>query len=504
MTTNQLSRFGFLINEFNIKERELADSLHVHYTLISKWKNKKRFLTPSSPYLAKIVEYFITLDSPGNHQKLKDILLKVYPQAKLESTSEISLLLSKWLSDKRSDSVNNRYLSKTDFKTKVIKSEFYIFKGNDGRRDAIKAFQDLSNSSPEGKEFLLFSQEDNEWFYKEKEFLSSWKNFNQNFLKEKGKIKIVHTLDRSYTSNAFSLLCWLPLHVHPNTSAYLYPKFLEDIATRFTLFVLKDIEAIFGITSKFTTKNLFTYLFLDKITVTKCQLAIQSIIDFCLPMFNKITTADNHKVLELVGKAGEQEEDNYFFTLPPSFCLLSKKLFLKILDENEFEDEDKEKYLKYQSAVKNKFRNNRSNFYRFIYNLNELEKIIKSKQIFLGEVSLFMGKPISATKDTFIACIKESISLIDMYPNLKIALFDGSPHVSLTGIDIWLKKNIITVFSARSSDPNSYYITNEATAVNSYFYSFNKIWNSIAPIHYEPDWVKNKLFKLITRFESYY
>ncbi|MFA5015311.1 MAG: hypothetical protein WC549_07215 [Actinomycetota bacterium] len=505
MINKQLSRLGFLLRQFDITEIELANILHVHYTLVSKWKNRKRVLNPHSPYLKNIIEHFIALDSNIQYKRLKQILSREYPNTSLESVDEISFFLNQWLSERDTDFKKDESLLKIITDKNTYRAEFYIFKENEGRRKASIDFMDIAISSPEGREMLLFSQEDNAWFYKDEKFLKLWRKKNFEFLNKNGKIHIIHTLDRSYKSNAFSLLCWLPLHISPNTFPYLYPKFLESTSIRFTMFLLKNVAAIFGITAEITTKILYTYLLFDPISLSKCQFAIQSLLTSCTPMFEKLFHNDNRKIVNLITKSLKEEEDSYFSTLPPSIAIISGELFRSIMAENNFSNTEIKLYLGYQSAIKNEFHGTLpDNCHRYIYDINKLEQILESGRIFLNESSLFIGKDLKITRDILILCIEEIILDMDKIPNLKIGLSEGPPHPCLENIDIWVKKNTVTIFNtmALKKRPAFSLVTREVTAVNSYFYSFNQIWNSISPIKRDPNWVKQRLLHLISKFKS--
>ena len=99
MANKKLSRLGYLMDRFNITGRELASALHVDFTLVSKWRNLTRTLAPRSIHLKKIVEYFVALDSKTQYSTLLELLTETYPNAQLKSVTEISMFLSKWLSD---------------------------------------------------------------------------------------------------------------------------------------------------------------------------------------------------------------------------------------------------------------------------------------------------------------------------------------------------------------------------------------------------------------------
>jgi len=96
------------------------------------------------------------------------------------------------------------------------------------------------------------------------------------------------------------------------------------------------------------------------------------------------------------------------------------------------------------------------------------------------------------------------ISIMDTISSFKIALTEGPPHDFLDGIDVWIKKNTIILFNTINHNGRSDFslVTREVTAVNSYFYSFNQLWNSIPPLERDSNWVKQRLLHAISKFKS--
>ncbi len=504
MITDRFTKLGFLLEQFNLTQRELADALYIHYTMVSKWINGKRILSSRSPYLKKIVNYFIALDSNIKFSRLKQILLYDYPHAQLNSRDEIYLFLRRWLLEEDHRHIKNDLLLKINADKDVCKSEFYIFKGNSGRRKAVEKIADISNSLPKGQETLLFSQEDNTWFYEDKEFLKLWKEKNFEFLQREGKINIIHTLDRSNKSNAFSLLYWLPFDISPGTFPYLHAHFLENTNTRFTLFILKNVAALFGFTSGITTKTLYTYMIFDSITLQKLQLAMENLLKYCTPMFDKSFPNEHEKIINLITIATMNKEDNYCFTLPPSLRIISSKLFREILLENDFNKTEVELYLNYHSTLqKNFYADSRECVFRFIYDINKLEKALESDCIYFEECSLFMNRTLKITRKTLIKSIEETIKAMEKMPNLKIALVEEPPDSFLENINICVKKDTISIFnkSVSKNQPTFSLFTHEPTAVNSYFYFFNQLWNSIPSLKRDPKWVIKRLISAISIFK---
>lgn len=501
MTNKKLSRLGFLMDQFNITNRELASALHVDFTLVSKWRTRTRILAPRSIHLKKIVEYFIALDSKTQFSTLLEILVQTYPNAQLKSDTEISMFLSKWLSD-HNDKPENDDASLDFFSFKnVSKGQFYIFKDNAGRRDAIIKFLDSALSSPpEGKELLLFSQENPTWFSEDEEFLGLWREKNMEFLHNGGKIRVIHTVDRLYKSIASSLIKWLPLHMTGNTLSYYFPQFM-DSPLKMTLYILKEHAVIFGITSDGLTKTSYTYLCFDPVTIQQCQFVFQSLLDRSLPLFEKFFLNQSGKLLNLLIKAEQTEENSYFITTPPSLTIMSRKLLQKILADNNFNDELINSFLSSHATLQELFNANSSKkYYRYIYDINKLEEALAADEIVFNELSILTGTQIIISREVLCQSIQEMITYTNKVRNLEIALLEGPPVSGMKNINLWVKENTISVSSSTLQHNDSPFslATQELTAVNPCYHHFNQLWNSIPQIKRDKNWIKQKLYHMIS------
>ena len=502
MTKKSLSRLGLLMDRFNITGRELANALHVDYTLVSKWRNHTRILTPRSTHLKKIIEYFVAFDSNTHYSKLIKILSEAYPEIQIGTEKDIALFLSRWLSDNDDDKGSNALPISMINSRNVSSGQFYIFKDNAGRREAsIKFLQIALSSEVKGQELLLFSQENPSWFYDDPEFVDVWREKNLDFLNKGGNIQVIHTIDRLYKSIANSLIKWLPLHMTGKTLSYYYPQIL-DTPIKTTLYVLKNHAVIFGITAEGLSKTSYTYLTAEPITIQQCEFVLQSLLGDSLPLFEKFFSHQTDKLMKTIVKAGLKDENNYYITLPPTLGMMSQEMLRSILIENNLEDEVIKTYISYQATLKEQFYAHSGNYhFRCIYDINKLEEILASDEIILSELSIFTGKRIKVSRNTLCQCIEEMTNVLKEVPHFEIALIEGPPAPGLENLNIWIKENVITVSSSIDSYANLPFAlaTQETTAVNSCFHFINQVWKAIPQVKRDKNWIRQKLFHTILK-----
>jgi hypothetical protein len=495
------SRLGLLLDRFGVTGKELANSLHVDYTLVSKWRNNSRPFSPRSSHLKTIVDFFITLDSNTQSSILCEILSESYPDVKFDSVNMIAVFLKKWLLG------DVPYQKGADLPANLIsditaddKGHFFIFKGNAGRRRAIMKFLEVALLTPKEHELLLFSQENSSWFFENEQFLQIWRNKNQEYLNKGGTIKIIHTVDRLYRSIASSLIRWLPLHMSSNTSTYYYPQFI-DTPIKFTLNIVKDLLLNFSFTSEGLTKNCLTYLSFNQLAIHEAQLASETLFANSRPLFQKYLPAQAGSLRTVTIKAARAEENSYFVGLPPFLPTSSPKLIRQILTENNCNHETIRILMDYHAELQKQFSDNSLiNYYRWCIDFSRLEQLLNSNgKICLNELSILTGNRIQASRPIFCQCIQELVAVLEQRPHLELGLIEGPPFPGLEEIDLWVTENTIAfpyTIPADGQTPLAL-VTQELTAVNSYFYSFERAWNQIPKIKRDRKWIIQRLRRLV-------
>jgi transcriptional regulator with XRE-family HTH domain len=497
------TRLGRLLDRFGVTGKELANSLHVDYTLVSKWRSKSRSFSPRSSHLQTIVDFFVTLDSNGQYSTLKEILSEYYPDVKFDSVDTITVILKKWLLG------DAPYQKNADLPVDLIdnvnaddKGHFFIFKGHAGRREAIMKLLEVALLAPEKHELMLFSQENSDWFYENEQFLQIWREKNLEYLNKGGTIRIVHTVDRLYRAIASSLIRWLPLHMTGNTITYYYPQFI-DTPIKITLYIVKDLLLNCSFTSEGLTRNCYTYISFNQTAIREAQFAAETIFANSCRLFEKYLPHQADSLRALAAKAVQTDENSYIIGLPPFLSLSSPELICRILAENNCDDATIRTLLDFQAVLQKQLAGNSPiRHYRWCIDFYRLEQILASdEEIGLCELSILTGNRIQASRPVFYQCIQELLIKLDQIPHIELALTDGPFFPGLEGIDLWIKENTITLPSMMSAGGRTpiALATQELTVVNSYFYSIDQAWSQIPKIKREREWIGQRLRHLVSK-----
>ena len=172
----------------NITGRELANALHVDYSLISKWKNNKRPLTTRSVYLKKIANYILSQESHAKKEFILGLLKEYEPQLNTASPKDIHISLCRWLSEPP-QAIQNYHKLMFGYNKNEYHAGFKVYKENEGRRKATLEFLDYVLDMPEGQQLYLISQEEMSWIAEDSDFIIQWNQKLSEVLKKNHKIK---------------------------------------------------------------------------------------------------------------------------------------------------------------------------------------------------------------------------------------------------------------------------------------------------------------------------
>ncbi len=150
MTGSHISK---LMEVFGVSGKELADAIHVDYSLISKWRLLKRRLPLSSPHTRRIADYFMSLDLQTGYARIKKLLHTSYPETPMETKKKIEVLLCKWLS--HVDLPENAHVFTPSGNARP--ETCYVYDGNEGRRQALLDFLEYVMLLPDGQEIVMCS-----------------------------------------------------------------------------------------------------------------------------------------------------------------------------------------------------------------------------------------------------------------------------------------------------------------------------------------------------------
>ncbi len=466
------SALSFLMEELNITVKELSSALNVDYSLVSKWKRNTRPLTSKNIHLKNLAKFFMDIENKIDEEKLER-LLKIYnPQIDLDSSQDIEHNLCLWFTGSFSPLLQEDKLNKIKGKASrgEYDSEFSVFRGNTGRREAVLQFMDYIIGLEEKQKLLLFSQEELSWMLEDQEFLKTWQAKLFEILQKGHIIKIIHCIDRDSRSLAKIILEWLPLYFAGGLQSWYYPKYCDALFKN-TFFVLENHLAIHGLQGD-GRDNRYTAVYYDKQTTSQFTWMFNNLLKECntlvqtFPFVNKESITETFKGTELLNHMSIMVS-NY-----PPISFLSESTFESVLDENKLSPEKREKCLNYYNSLKKIVnpRKEKANHFH-IYSKRAIELILTKENFEYLDLSAIAEKKIKIKSNIFRKHLTNLLSVLQTSKNFEVALIPGD----IFKINLFVREDDY-VFAWEGENAKKIVMANEPTVVATFLYQYLDFW----------------------------
>lgn len=481
-----------LLAQFNMTGKQLAEALHVHHSLVSKWRNRERALSSRSPIFKELIEYFLTLDKPKNYITLKTIIAARFPDARMQSRQEVYHWLVRWLTDKET-AADAAELESLAIKG-ALKGSFYIYSGIEGRAESSSIFMDMALEEPRKSERILFSQEDYNWFYNDDEYSARWQQRNQEYTDRGGITKKIHTVDQSSNWIATSLFNWIPSYLHNHAfSAYL-PRYINS-AHKMSVNILKDKLIQFSLSADGSPGGTYTFLSRDPILNKSVWPVLEAMFDECIPLFERLSPGSNPDHRQQLDRAIQREENSFHFSTFPPFALLGDERVERILRLNNVDSRTAEGVLEKCRAIRERHGHPLDKKFRFIYDIQRLEQLLKEDRIVVHELSSLTSHPIFISPELYRICLREMLDAWDALPNHEIALHPIKLFQVGRDITLWVKENAIATATTVVLSQMKVVVLalQEVTSVNALYHYILRLWDEIPAQERDRAWVREQL-----------
>lgn len=451
-------KLDFLIKTFNSSNSKLARAIRVDPSLVSKWRRGNRTPAPDSPHVPLIISYFLNINAL-QHQKdaLMDVLRSAYPAIKDFGSVQAHKAVADWLFmtedtagsshvpppvGVHSISINNMFakmsilsnISDTvDVMTPQAKSDitikpgeqgsYEVFKGLEGKRQAVMNFLSLVMSSPRPLELLLFSEEDLAWLVGDPEFFMNWGRVLRQVLLSGHKVTIIHHVNRDPARIMSVIDQWVPLHLTGRLESYYYPKYTEKVI-KSTLFIARGTAAIIAVTPENGHDTNYTFFHRDPLVI---RLAEENYLAFLLTcrrlvhIYKSGSMGDYYREI-----CALEERPGFLYVLKnaPTSLTMPVRLYKKLLDGLGLSASEKKERLElHQKRTANFNRNLLSHRYREFINIEAFETNLTDSEHTYNGLELFNDRAVRCSAADYIEHISHIIDLLRKYENYEVILF---------------------------------------------------------------------------------
>lgn len=476
--------------------QQLANYLCVDRTLVSKWKNNARPFSANSTYFDKVVEYFLIVNSKMGSNLLEQFLKQIYPGEVLNSYIDLKRCLTKWLSNNKPANFTG-INPDTNRNDGLYSANFTVFTGDTGRREAVINFLDTVLTHSDNQDILLISKENMSWVFDDKGFTKIWQQKLFEILSRNHKIHIIHYLNRDVKTLVSSIQTWLPLYFTGNLTSYFNPSYIDDLE-KYSLFIIKNNQTIFGMEAKNNKKDRYTALFKDSVTQSQMEWLFYSNLKKCklLNEIYKLNQEGISSLMERLISLGDMKEQVYLYTKLPMFVTMDIDTLTEVLDENDITAKSRESCLYIYNKINYFYQKGINSFFcRNFYDLNSLKSSVDVEYIYYNDLSVLTGQEIKVSNKHFKSHIKSIIKLLEKYKLYEVALIQQNQYPIPLGAGIWVKQHSFA-YAYPQYMATHHTLISEVMLIDAFFYLFDNIWNSIPKVSKEKDKVILELEKL--------
>jgi hypothetical protein len=277
-------KYAYLYRLLNVNHKQVSKQCGYDVSLLSRWKNGNRLPSQKNGQYRELAKFFIgAIKTQAQRDEINMIIAghrAIAPQLNLDvdvfedwlmvsnTKPEISLmnysLNSDTLTQLRSIISNKDEMIKDsniqlDTKTRT---DIYIYKDNNGKRDAVLYFLNTALELQEPTDIYVFSDEDQGWWMEDESFPSLWMTYLKGMALKGHRINVIFLTTRPSEQYIRALNTWLPLMLVGHINAFYFPNYSTQ-PVKSTTFIIKDKLAYVSLSSQLSDVEKIGYLHFD-------------------------------------------------------------------------------------------------------------------------------------------------------------------------------------------------------------------------------------------------
>lgn len=350
----------YLMSLCGIRGVEISKYLHVDQSLIGKWKNGTRTLSPDSGYIKDLTELFIDRGREKIDALFSDVYKDKYNPDYIENFVKAFVC-------SRDPSIMAKTVLHKDLDADSS-AVYYSYNGAAGRKKAMDYLINCAQSAEAAVTIYLYDSTCFDWLVNDEEYFNGWGRQLIDLLANGSDIYLIIDSDTD-TNRAASLL----YHFYPFSANRRFNVYYVDGVNYPTIYLIGGMAAVTGY-NDFLQESFCTQVFTDHLAVRQHELYMRHLLRCRKKDSIKRFTVDecfsNIKNLSVVSS------DIYMFSVTPTLYSMPLELMEKVLGYNTALDERVKKRLREFNRLANSefFPSDRKNCVRCIFPLEELRR----------------------------------------------------------------------------------------------------------------------------------
>ncbi len=451
VSSKNLSPIGYLMKLLDISIPQLVQYLHIDRTTISKWKTGSRNLTERSPYYNKLIDYFILKNSAHSDKPLYSFFSSMYTDLDYTKDDFLHCCISRYLQSNRTLGDTKYFVE--DNKRTLYQTNVSVFRGLDGRKNAVNMLLNIAENSNELCEINILELNEIEWLGRDTAFIQNFVNRLEKLASLGHKIEIAYSSLKDIPEFRVFMTSITPLIFNKNVNCRIIrPEFALDIIP--SIYAIKNKFVAVGINLEETLSNMYTNVFLDSFTVEKCILAYKKIIKiYAEPMIKTENNFANENLLRLMKYTATKKEPIYFIGKHLTIATMKEDLIAEILKQNNLSSTEIKRCTSFYNTLRNTITINSNRESPILYlNIDKVQYVAKSDHIIEYELSALTNKQIYITKKQYLRHLSDTADVI-LNNNVKVVLV-GNKDIGNNVSCAWIKRNLWCLLINTPSIPN--------------------------------------------------
>lgn len=528
-------KLNALMHLFKINNSKLSRGIGVDASLISRWKSGERKISPNSPHIPMLSNFFLKLNAYQYQREYLDRIIAARLPAgqTLDDASRIHMLTDWLISDEQpeaqpaqqpeklaqsisliagiSDLLAGRAGPMSDlapypasspiepasnpgwqpFVTPGLISNYEIFSGRPGRRQAVLNLLLEVLQSDEKQEIYLTDEDDMHWLTEDESYVALWASLLRQIIEKGHEVTLIHIFSRRVNEIMRMLAYWMPLHLAGRLHSYYYPRY-GDRRIRQTFLIVRNRAAIISNTIADFTMNDLTYRYDNHETVEQHLHIFMAHLSQCKPLFIVYNRENAAAFFAFCSESSHKNGSVYNMCNHLNFRLLPASLLQTCLSNENTCPSD------WMTAERQSFMERLGNETCIdIIPLTLLDQIQAQSSISLPCCESCSDSAIRLSAKHSIVWLRAVIDVLRLNHNYELYLNPDSSPLERLRVNIYFKENVSVRFSPVNPESKSVITValNESNVLHSLSYFFE---DYIAQI---PERYKNRQ-EVISRLEQ--
>lgn len=473
MARKMQTPLAYVMDLLGMSGKKLAGIVHLHPSMISKWKNGATELTPKSRYFDEIMRALLEEDAKNEKHALENFLCSVLND-KISETNTLADMLMAWLTGEGFPSAmqsggNNACL---------YEAQHCVYKGIMGKKHALEYFLNIFFSNSEPSEAWSYEYNPEE-YYTTSAIARSIQNKFLRLADRGSKFNLMIFLNRPIEQIFGILRFWLPICAATGAQIYFSHSMLP---TGFdSLYSISGKVALIGSRSRRDSSNLYSGIFEDDFTLEHVEYYLENMRDDFSPLLRYLDSRDVHTdigEIAIAQKLKRPTRQYAFINAVTGFIMFGKHVSKALLRSavTTAEISALERFKRHGHRTLQRFFSSGKISRILIYD-KMMSELCEKEEMEFPMLNAYMGRRIRVPVKCFMRDMLDFFGKLKKTPTVEIGLIPDQVQNFMPSINVWIKEDSFAYFQSKSAKPRI--VIDEFSSVHTLYTMAERMWDSL-------------------------